>query len=122
MSNHRSSRQGPAGLGVALTAVVVVVLSGCTFLPIMEAGRGVTITNDTAAPVDVVYLNEDSTAVRLQPDEVEIFRFGLKPGVKGQDCTIAPIVVRDIGGNELARIPPPVCVDKDISLSRWLRD
>lgn len=120
MSDHQLSKQSATAHGALLAGLLALLVAGCNFLPIMEAPRGVTITNDTAVAVNVVYLKDESKVVRIEPQQREILGFGLKAGVQGEDCTTEPIVVRDTGGSELARIPPPVCVDKHISLSEWL--
>jgi hypothetical protein len=97
----------------------MLVLVGC----IREGPQGVPITNDLSDRVEIVYLkNGETSGGTLEPGAERIFPFDLLQwGVSERDsCTTADLVARTVDGQVVARMPPPVCINKGIRLSNWL--
>lgn len=113
-----TKRAGRVLSPAALMVVLSVLVSGC--FPILEAARGVDISNGTSTAVDVFYPEGGQSSGHLEPQQSKIFRFDLEPGIPGRDCTSSDIVAKAPDGAVFARIPPPVCVDRRISLADWL--
>jgi hypothetical protein len=106
---------GPGAWILILSSLV----SGC-FLPVLEAARGVDISNDTTTAVDVFYSEGGPSKGHLEPQQSRIFEFDLQPGIPGRDCTFSDIVAKAADGTVVARVAAPVCVDRRISLAEWL--
>ncbi len=99
--------------------VLPLLLAGC----IIERPVGVTIRSDLSDPVEIVYLKDgEMPGGRLEPGATRTFSFDLvRWGVPADaSCTTGDIIARSLDGHLVARIPPPVCVERAIRLSDWV--
>ena len=81
------------------------------------------IWSDLSEPVEIVYLkNGEMAGGRLDPGSSKTFAFDLiQWGVSDKEsCTTADILARSLGGQVIARLSAPRCIDQSIQLSDWL--
>ena len=140
MRRPGASRGGPAGSRSVeaprprlrrlrgLPGLLAVPLVGAVLacVPVEQAPDGLGIANRTDGRVDVVYLGEWSAdQTEVVPGRIEVL--SMEPGGSSGtsslpaelECTVFDLVAYDADGEEIERLPPPVCLDEDPS---WIID
>jgi hypothetical protein len=106
-----------------MRSLAASLLVGIATAACIEPPAGLATTNDLDVPVVVSYATETETfRERLEAGEAKVLRFGLSDLADGTRCTVSDLVILNEDGQEIGRVPPPLCIDDGVWTSYWSKD